>query len=238
MTTYRTSIRRCVGFVAATLLLAGNAQAHNVWLEPDAQGGYLIQFGGHAGQIEAFDPAKLQQVRTFDRRGRSLKATVENAPAGLRVLPPSDAAMIAVELDNGFFSGMAGGPMRNVPMDQNPGATRGVHALKFHKTIITWNGLTQRVIDQQFELVPQQGKAPHAGDWLDIQVRLNGHPFQGARVSLGESGPAAISDAQGLVKIRTTKGINHIQAIYRQSVQGDPKLTERSYEALLSFGTH
>lgn len=240
MTSVHTSIGRLGCWVALAVagLLAHTAQAHNVWLEPDAQGGYLIQFGGHAGQLEAFDPAKLQRVRAFDRRGRALPAAVEQAPAGLRVLPPADAAMIAVELDNGYFSGVAGGAMRNIPMDHHPGATRGVHALKFHKTIITWNALTQRALGQQFELVLHQGQAPHAGDWLDIEVRLNGQPLPGARVSLGESGPAALSDAKGRVKMQTVQGVNHIQAIYRQPVQGDPRLTERSYEALLSFGTH
>ncbi len=219
-------------------LLAGAAQAHNVWLEPDAGGGYLIQFGGHAGQLETFAPEKLQSVRAFDRRGRGAEARVEQAPHGLRVLPAPDAALIAVELDNGFFSGSPGGAMRNVPMDQNPGATRGVHARKFHKTVIVWNALTQRDIGQLFEVTPQQGRAPHAGDWLELQVQLQGKPLAGARVSLGEMGPPAITDARGLAKIQTASGTNHVQVIYRQPVQGNAQITERSYEALFSFAVH
>ncbi|MFC7207273.1 hypothetical protein ACFQOZ_11425 [Comamonas endophytica] len=73
--------------LCSAALLAGAAQAHNVWLEPDAEGGYLIQFGGHAGKLEAFDPAKLQSVRAFDRRGRGVEARVQQAAQGLRVLP-------------------------------------------------------------------------------------------------------------------------------------------------------
>lgn len=225
--------------LCSAALLAGAAQAHNVWLEPDAQGGYLIQFGGHAGQLEAFDPAKLQSVRAFDRRGRSADARVEQAPQGLRVLPAPEAAMIAVELDNGFFSGGgSAGAMRNVPMDQNPGATRGVHARKFHKTVIVWNALTQRDIGQFFEVTPLHGRAPHAGDWLELQVQLQGKPLAGATVSLGENGPPAKTDAQGRAKIQTARGTNHMQVIYRQPVQGNPQITERSYEALFSFATH
>ena len=226
--------------LCSAALLAGAAQAHNVWLEPDASGGYLIQFGGHAGQLEAFAPEKLQGVRAFDRRGRSVDARVEQAPPGLRVLPAPEAAMIAVELDNGFFSGSssAGGAMRNVRMDQNPGATRGVHARKFHKTVIVWNALTQRDIGQAFEVTPQQGRAPHAGDWLELKVQLQGKPLAGARVSLGENGPAVLTDARGLAKIQTARGTNHVQVIYRQPVQGNVQITERSYEALFSFATH
>jgi nickel transport protein len=221
-------------------LLAGAAQAHNVWLEPDARGGYLIQFGGHAGQLEAFDPAKLQSVRAFDRRGRGVEARVEQAPQsqGLRVVPSPEAALIAVELDNGFFSGPAGGAMRNVPMDRNPGATRGVHARKFHKTVVVWNALTQRELGQDFEVTPRQGRAPHAGEMLVLQVRLQGQPLAGASVRLGENGPVAMTDAKGLASIQAVRGSNHVQVIFRQPVQGVPRVTENSYEALFSFAAH
>ena len=72
--------------LCSAAILAGAAQAHNVWLEPDARGGYLIQFGGHAGQLEAFAPEKLQSVRAFDRRGRGVEARVEPAQQGLRAI--------------------------------------------------------------------------------------------------------------------------------------------------------
>lgn len=224
--------------LCSAAVLAGAAQAHNVWLEPDARGGYLIQFGGHAGQLEAFDPAKLQSVRAFDRRGRGVEARVEPAQQGLRVVPAPEAALIAVELDNGFFSGSAGGAMRNVPMDRNPGATRGVHARKFHKTVVVWNALTQRVLGQDFEVTPLQGRAPHAGDWLELQVRLHGQPLAGASVRLGENGPVAMTDGQGQARIQTRRGTNHVQVIFRQPVPGDARITERSYEALFSFAVH
>ncbi|MGN1057324.1 MAG: DUF4198 domain-containing protein [Comamonas sp.] len=227
-----------MALISGSLLFAASAQAHNVWLEPDAQGGYLIQFGGHEGKLESFDPAKLQSVKAYDLRGREIATQVEQAGSGLRVLPAPKAAMIAVELDNGYFSGPATGPMKNVPMDQNPGSERGVHALKFHKTIIVWNGLTQRDLGQQFEVTPLQGKTPHAGDWLELKVQLNGHPLQGARVSVGEKGTPAITDAKGLVKVQVQKGTNYIQAIFRQPIEGDPKTTQRSYEALVSFAAH
>lgn len=224
--------------LSSAAVLAGAAQAHNVWLEPDARGGYLIQFGGHAGQLEAFAPEKLQSVRAFDRRGRGVEARVQPAQQGLRVVPAPEAALIAVELDNGFFSGSAGAAMRNVPMDKNPGATRGVHARKFHKTVIVWNALTQRVLGQDFEVMPLQGRAPHAGDWLELQVQLQGQPLAGASVRLGENGPQAITDSAGRARIQTTRGTNHVQAIFRQPVSGDPRVTENSYEALFSFAAH
>lgn len=231
--------RRTCGLMLLGFGLGGSlgAQAHNVWLEPDDQGGYLVQFGGHAGKLEDFDRAKLQSVRAYDGRGRITESRVEEAPQGIRVLPSVKAKMIAVELDNGYFSG---GPtaMRNVPMDQNPGSTRGVHARKFHKTVIAWNAQTQRDIGQMFEVTPLQGKTPQAAQWLELRVQLEGKPLQGARLSLGENGPPAITDANGLARLQVQGGTNQIQAIYRVPVQGDPKVTENSYEALLSFVAH
>jgi nickel transport protein len=110
----------------AALCLSGAALAHNVWLEPDSDGSYLLQFGGHAGQLEAFDHAKLQSVTAYDRRGRSVPAQVHTVAQGLKVHPDAQAALLAVELDNGFFSGQPGDTaMRNLPMDQNPGPHAG-----------------------------------------------------------------------------------------------------------------
>ena len=233
------STRRACGVMLLSLGLAmhAGAHAHKVWLEPDAQGGYLVQFGGHEGRLEAFDRAKLQSVRAYDGRGRITEAGIEHATQGVRVLPSPKAKMIAVELDNGYFSGSPG-HMRNVPMDQNPGAVRGVHARKFHKTIIDWNALTQRDIGQMFEVTPVQGKPPQAGQWLTFRVQLNGKPLQGARLSVGENGPHALTDALGLARLQVTKGTNHIHAIYREAVPGSTRVTENSYEALLSFAAH
>ena len=53
------------------------ALAHNVWLKPNVQGGYAMQFGGHYGKLEAFDPAKLAHVHAYDLRGRAVDSEVQ-----------------------------------------------------------------------------------------------------------------------------------------------------------------
>lgn len=127
---------------AAWLLCANPVYAHNVWLEPDAQGGYVMQFGGHQGKTEAFDPAKLQRVHAYDLRGREVACVVQSMRGGMRVKPDAKAALIAVELDNGYFSSVKPeGDMLPLSMDKNPGAVRGVHARKFHKTVVQWGAV-------------------------------------------------------------------------------------------------
>lgn len=224
---------------AAWLLCANPVYAHNVWLEPDAQAGYVMQFGGHQGKTETFDPAKLQRVHAYDLRGREVACVVQSMRGGMRVKPDAKAALIAVELDNGYFSSVKPeGDMLPLSMDKNPGAVRGVHARKFHKTVVQWGAVMQKPLGQMFEVVPQQGQAPHAGQPLRLQVLLNGKPLAGARLSWGESGAPTLSDAQGMASVTPAAGTNLLQAIWREAVAGDVKTTQNSYEYLLRFAVH
>ena len=224
---------------AAWLLCANPVHAHNVWLEPDAQGGYVMQFGGHEGKTETFDPAKLQRVHAYDLRGREVACDVKTVKGGIRVKPDTRAALIAVELDNGYFSSTRPeGEMLPLPMDKNPGAVRGVHARKFHKTVVQWGAVLQKPLGQMFEVVPQQGQSPHAGQPFKVQVLLNGKPLAGARLSWGESGSPVLSDAQGMASVTPAAGTNILQAIWREAVTGEAKTTQNSYEYLLRFVVH
>jgi nickel transport protein len=115
--------------LACAAALSLPAQAHNVWLEPDSGGGYVVQFGGHEGVLETFRPEKLKSVQAFDQRGRSIPVKIEPREGGVHVRPERQAAMLAVHFDNGYFSRAGDGPMVEKPMNENPGATSGVHAV-------------------------------------------------------------------------------------------------------------
>lgn len=238
--TRKSGIARILCTTATAWLLCANpVHAHNVWLVPDAQGGYVMQFGGHEGKTEDFDPAKLQRVHAYDLRGREVPSDVKNVQGGIRVKPDAKAALIAVELDNGYFSSARPeGEMLALPMDKNPGAVRGVHARKFHKTVVQWGAVMQKPLGQMFEVVPQAGQAPHAGQPLTVQVLLNAKPLAGARLSWGENGAPTLSDAQGMATLIPAAGTNILQAIWREAVQGDAKTTQNSYEYLLRFAVH
>lgn len=224
----------------ATALLCGlaAAQAHNVWLEPDAQGGYLVQFGGHQGQRETYPAEKLQAVHAYDLRGRTIAVRTEPHAVGVRVVPERTPALLAAQFDNGFFSRVGDGPMLNRPMTDHPGATMGVHALKFHKTLVQWGLIAKRPLGQAFEIVALTHRTPQAGEPLVLQVLLNGHPAAGVRVSLGEAGPATTTNAEGHATVRPQAGSNQVLALLRQPVAGDARTTSRSYEYLFAFPAH
>lgn len=230
-------LARLVGAAALTLTL-GSAQAHNVWLEPDAAGGYLVQFGGHEGQLETYPADKLKSVQAFDRRGRKIEVAVEPRADGVRVKPERQAAMLAAHFDNGFFSKVEGGQMINKPMTENPGATSGVHALKYHKTIIQWGVIAKQPLGQQFEIVALQADTPHAGKPMRVRVLFDGKPIGGIRLSLGEKGAAVNTGADGIATITPAAGTNQLLAIRRVPVANDPRTTSISWEYLFAFAVH
>lgn len=219
-------------------LQASAAHAHNVWLEADAQGGYAVQFGGHDGRLEAFDAAKLQSVQAFDRRGRSIDVAITPQNGGVRVQPARQAALLAAHFDNGFFSRVGDGPMVNRPMNENPGATSGVHAVKFHKTIIQWGAIAQKPLGQRLEIVPLTHETPHAGRPMRVQVLWAGQPIEGIRLSLGEKGAPVTTAADGTATVTPAAGANQLLAIRRMPVAGDARTTSLSYEYLLAFPAH
>lgn len=230
----------CRGKALLAVALAATpvAWAHNVWLEPDAAGGYLVQFGGHAGQRESFDAAKLKSVQAFDRRGRPIDVAVVPVAGGVRVQPARQAALLAAHFDNGIFSRVDDGPMLEKPMDQQPGATSGVHALKYHKSIIQWGVVAKRPLGQPFEVVPLAHETPHAGQPLRVQVLLDGKPAEGIRLSWGEQGTPVTTAADGTATVTPVAGPNQLTAIRRAPVEGDARFTSLSYEYLLAFPAH
>ena len=234
-----TAIRSRVATALAVMAFGmGAAQAHNVWLVPDAQGAYLVQFGGHEGKLEEFNSSKLTSVTAYDRRGRKIDVATQAATDGVRVKPEREPAMLAAEFDNGFFSKTDSSAMVNKPMDENPGATSGVHAMKFHKTVLQWGLIARKELGQTFEIVGTQSKDPQAGKPMQVKVLKDGKPIAGVRLSLGEDGTPVTSAADGTATVTPVEGRNQLLAIIRMPVTGDAKTTQRSYEYLFAFQTH
>lgn len=228
----------CLCALACTAALSLPTLAHNVWLEPDAGGGYLVQFGGHEGVLETFRPDKLKSVQAFDQRGRAIAVKIEPREGGVRVQPERQAALLAVHFDNGYFSRAGEGPMVEKPMNENPGATSGVHAVKYHKTIIAWGAFAQKPLGQPFEIVPLAHQTPRAGQPLRVQALLDGQPAGGIRLSLGEKGTPVTTATDGTATVTPVAGINQLLAIRRAPMTSDARTTSLSYEYLLAFPVH
>lgn len=164
--------------------------------------------------------------------------TLEARSEGVRVKPARQAALPAASFDNGFFSKTDGGPIVNKPMNEHPGATSGVHAMKFHKTIIQWGVVAKKELGQQLEIVALDVDTPHAGRSMKVRVLLDGKPIEGVRLSFDEKGAAVMSAADGSASVTPAAGMNQLRAIRRLPVTGDARTTSLSYEYLLAFPAH
>lgn len=225
--------------VLAMTLLGATAQAgaHTVWLEADSAhaGDYRVMFGGHAGKTESYDAAKLGAIAAQDATGKPVALHRRDGADGVRLSPAARPALLTVAFDNGYWSKTAKGKSVNRPMTEVPDAVSGVHAVKYHKTIVQWTDAVIRATGQAFELVPLSASAPRAGQPLQLRVLIDGKPAAGIKLAFGEEGSDAVSDGQGVASIVPRPGINRLWAGQRQNVQGDPRLTEISVEYSLVF---
>lgn len=222
----------------ALSLACGGAQAHNVWLMPETDGAYLVQFGGHQGQLEAYPAEKLTSVAAYDSRAHKIGVSARATAQGVKVRPEGPAALLVAEFDNGYFSKTDTGPMVNQPMTENPGATHGVRALKFHKSVIEWGYVARMVVGQAFEIVSARADHPHAGAPMKVRVLKDGKPIEGVRLSIGENGAPVMTAKDGTATVIPVQGRNQLMAILRMPVKGDPKTTSLSYEYLYAFEAH
>lgn len=219
---------------AALWFVAGAAQAHTAWLEP-AGSGWLLRFGGHEGQTEGYAPDKLKAVAAVDAQGRAVALERSVQADGVRVTAQG-AALLTLHFDNGFFSRAEGGRSVNLPMDRNPGATRGTHAVKYGKTVARWGEVVTRPLGQPFEVVPLSAQPPRAGQPLRVRVLIDGRPAAGIEVARGDAGVDGVrTDAAGVASFVPRAGQNRLWSGRRTPVGNDARMTELSVEYVLLF---
>lgn len=229
---------RSITLLAAMLLAAGHAAAHTAWLEPDpaAAGTYVVRFGGHAGKTESYPPEKLKSVQAFDAQGAALAVTATPRPDGVRVAAQGTPALFTLHYDNGIYSrGPATGSVAK-PMNENPGATQGTHAVKYGKYIAAWGAVVAQPVGQPFEVVPVSGTPPKVGQPWRVRLLIDGKPAADLPVARDEGSPDAVkTDADGVATFVPQPGQNKLWSGRRTPVSGDPRFTQLSIEYLLVF---
>lgn len=233
------SLRSFEPWTAGLLLVAaGAAAAHTAWLEPDAvaAGTYVVRFGGHGGKTEAYAPEKLKSVQARDAKGAALVVATSVHGDGVRVAVKGAPAVLGLHFDNGIYSRAPDARSVPRPMNENPGATQGTHAVKYGKFIAQWGEIATRPLGQPFEVVPVSAAAPRAGQPWKLRVLIGGKPAAGVRVGVGEDGPQSVTtDADGVATVLPQPGLNKLWSGRRSQVAGDPRFTELSIEYLLAF---
>ena len=221
---------------AALLAAALPVQAHTANIEPDGPNRFAVQFWGHGGQTEPYAVGKVRSVTAFDARGGAVALTTAVGADGVvRATAAAAPAVVLLTFDNGIWSRAEGGKSEEKPMNENPGATRGTHALKTAKTIVQWSAATTRVYGQSLELVPLTAAAPRVGQPLRVRVLFDGKPLPGAKVAAHEEAPAVLADADGVAALPVVAGRNTVWVNHRIDVAREPRFTQLSVETVLRF---
>lgn len=233
-------MRHALSPAIATLMLLSTASAvsaHTAWLEPEGDH-YLLRFGGHAGVLEDYPAEKLREVAAVDAQGQAVSLHRDDSDSGVRLTPEAAPALITLFFDNGYWARAPGSRSENRPMNEVPGATSAVHAVKYHKYIAQWSDIVTTAQGQPFELVPIAGEAPAAGEPVTFRVLVDGRHAAGIALAFEEAGREAVSDEQGLVSLTTRAGVNRIWAGLTREVPVNPAYTTLSIEYSLVFYAH
>lgn len=222
-------------FLAACVLPALGAGAHDLWLEP-VPDGYQLNYGhahsGHEGR------ATLEYAPDFVQRG--LCATVTGERRAVPVAPGYPAqfavacAALWVEASSGAWTTTVQGTVNRPPTGLS-GVVRAWRSVESTKRIDAWHDSLAAPLGDGMELVPLEnplGVAP--GRKLRLLVTLAGAPVAGASVAYGGE-TRGVTGSDGTINLRLREaGPQFISASVRIP-SDEPGIGETVHATTLHF---
>jgi nickel transport protein len=219
-----------------SLCVSGLAQAHDAFFElasPSQAGQFVVRFADE-GKPLTYPPAKLKRVWAYSASGQNVSLQQTPTPEIVRISAPSEAVMMALEFENGFFSRSTQGTIEK-PMNEVPGAVSGTWAKKTGKYVTQWSAPALKPVGMQLEIVPMSANLPKSGELMSVQVLWEGKPVEGIVVSKGEKESGEKTDANGVATYRVQPGRNFVWAERRIKVDNDPRYTTLAVATNLIF---
>ena len=187
---------RAVALIAA-LLSPNVASAHDVWLSLTGDAAHrrvIVNYGHPDDRPPAFadkvlDLAAIDADTTTSLRA-GLAAATENGIGVAASKPFADNGhlLLAARYDNGLWSKMPDGEVRNVTRRLLPDAAETVWSGKFAKALSGPGAPYARVLRHDLELVPLSDPAlAKPGDILKLRVLFRGLPLADAVVERGDA---------------------------------------------------
>lgn len=210
-----------------------SAFAHDAWIEAESET-YRLYYGHE--KPEKYAVEKIKEIQAIDANNKSLPhKTVRESGQAVRVLPEGKPALFTLIFDNGFWAKNPQGKWENKPKSQVKQSIESSHALKFGKSIVSWNEFSNKPRGQRLEIVPLNNTAPLANQAFTFQVLHEGQALSKAVITQNGKETTIVTDTQGKASILLTKGKQRLGVENRIPLIADSEADTLSLEANLWF---
>jgi cobalt/nickel transport system permease protein len=228
--------RTTIGFAAALALLLGAswATAHDFWIEKKGTQ-YVVVFG-HGSQREDFDFSKIKTIKAYDLHGKPMAITKEDQGKLFLLKPAHPPSIIAVEIDNGYWSKTIYG-WKNLPKRQASRVVETIRSFYYSKALVSWNEIAQQASpDAIIDIIPLKSPLTLGkGESFPLKVLYLGKPLKGAEIETGDHDKKAVTDGEGIASIRVLLGHQVVSATKKEKITNDPDADFITITSTLTF---
>ncbi|AHL75721.1 nickel ABC transporter substrate-binding protein [Stutzerimonas stutzeri] len=222
-----------------TIMMAAQASAHGMWTE-ERRGNIEVIYG-HGAEDDAYDAKKISGAWATDLHGGRIPVTVERLDDHARLQPVKPPAVIAVALDNGYWTQAPDKKWVNAGETQVPGALDSGRYYKYSLALLEEGAKLPALDKLKLVIVPQVDPLALAmGDALPVQVLVDGEPAEGIEL-IGDyiNDPeqvVATTDAQGKAVVPVRNREFNVIGASTNVPSKDPDARVRGMFTSLSFG--
>ena len=207
--------------------------AHDAWVEPTKGPLFHVLFGHKIPEV--YNPGKVASLKVFNASNQSIKYGRINTIDGLDVKVQGSPALFVLEFDNGYWV-RSDNESHNVPQSYIPAGSNPLHAIKYSKTMMSWQSWMSQPQGQRIEFIPVDvTEMPKAGSQLRLQLLLDGKPLAGQMVENNSNEQGPKTDTDGFVTVTVTEGINRFATDYDTMQPNDAIAKRVSLTAVLVF---
>ncbi len=181
--------------------------AHDAWVVPGAGPVYQILYGHKIPEAYSADKITVLKVLDANQKSVSYNRIVTKEGVSVKVIS-GKPALFVLDFDNGYWV-KSGAESHNISKAQIPAGSDPLHAIKFSKTMISWQSWMSQPQGQRIEFIPVDvTEIPKAGARLRLQLLLDGKPLANQMVENNSNEQGPKTDRDGYVTVTVTKGMN------------------------------
>lgn len=225
---------RIHAFVTLVLAFAPAVRAHEFWVEQ--KGAEFTLVYGHGSAREEFDASKVKGITVLDTAGKPVEVQKEKKGKGLLLKLSSVPSVIAVEIDNGYWSKTIYG-WKELPKRKASRVVEAIRSFNYAKALLAWEGSAPKLPgDPKLDIIPMQNPFDlQSGDFLKLRVVCQGKPVPDAEVEGTDHERVATTDKDGIAQVPLSRGNQIITVSHKAPLKDDPDADFLSMTLTLTF---